>query len=319
MSEFGFASTADEVLDGKDLSGRTFLVTGGYSGLGHETARALAARQAHVIVSGRDATKLAAAADEIATGTGARVDTLVCDLASLASVRAAGEEARARFTKIDVLINNAGVMAAPFGHTADGFETQFGTNHLGHFLLTRELMPLIEQGNGQRIVNLSSRAHHFAAVDFDDPHFAKREYNPWVAYGQSKTANILFVVGLERRFGGRGIHAYALHPGAIMTNLSRHMSEADMTALRERMRRTAEKSGEEPLPFKTIPQGAATTCWAASAPELEGRGGIYLEDCHVAEVDDESAVGGVRSYAVDHQAADRLWALSEELVGAHFA
>jgi NAD(P)-dependent dehydrogenase (short-subunit alcohol dehydrogenase family) len=319
VTAFGFASTADEVLEGKDLSDRTILVTGGYSGLGRETARALAAKGAHVIVSGRDATKLSAAADEIAIATGGKVDTLVCDLASLASIRAAGAEARSRFAHIDVLINNAGVMAAPFGYTADGFETQFGTNHLGHFLLTKELMPLIEAGSRQRIVNLSSRGHHIAPVDFDDPNFARRAYDPWLAYGNSKTANVLFAVGLEQRFGGRGIHAYALHPGGIHTNLGRHMSDEDMAALIKRIRENAEKSGETPQPFKTIPQGAATTCWVATTEELEGRGGLYAEDCHVAAMDDASSTGGVRSYAVDPANADRLWALSEELVGEKFA
>lgn len=318
MSAFGFTSTADEVLGSLDLADRTLLVTGGYSGLGHETARALAARGAHVIVSGRDATKLAAAADAIATGTGARIDTLVCDLGSLTAIRAAGEEARARFAHIDVLINNAGVMAAPLGRTADGFETQFGTNHLGHFALTRELMPLLERGSRQRIVNLSSRGHHIAPVDFEDPNFARRAYDPWRAYGQSKTANILFAVGLEQRFGQRGIHAFALHPGAIHTNLGRHMSEADMTALRERMRASAERTGEAMTPFKTVPQGAATTCWVATAAELAGRGGLYAEDCGIAEIDDTSATRGVRSYAMDPEAADRLWQLSEELTGARF-
>ena len=318
MSTFGFASTADEVLEGKDLTDRTILVTGGYSGLGRETARALAAKGAHVIISGRDATKLSAAADELAEVTGGKIDTLVCDLASLASIRAAGEEARGRFPHIDVLINNAGVMAAPLGHTADGFETQFGTNHLGHFLLTKELMPLIEAGSRQRIVNLSSRGHHIAPVDFDDPNFERRAYDPWLAYGNSKTANVLFAVGLEQRFGGRGIHAYALHPGGIHTNLGRHMSEDDMAALVERIRKNAERTGEQPQPFKTIPQGAATTCWVATADELEGRGGLYAEDCRIAEQDDASSTGGVRSYALDPEAADRLWELSEKLVGEEF-
>lgn len=318
MSRFGFSSTADEVLEGKDLSGRTMLVTGGYSGLGQETARALAAKGAHVILSGRDATKLSAAADEIATLTGARVDTLVCDLASLASIRAAGEEARERFGHIDVLINNAGVMAAPLGRTADGFETQFGTNHLGHFQLTKELMPLIEKGSAQRIVNLSSRGHHIAPVDFYDPNFKSRAYDPWLAYGNSKTANVLFAVGLEQRFGGKGIHAFALHPGGIHTNLGRHMSEEDMAALIERIRQNAERTGETPQPFKSIPQGAATTCWVATADELEGRGGLYAEDCNLAREDDSSSTGGVRSYALDKANADRLWALSEDLVGEKF-
>ena len=319
MSRFGFASTADEVLEGKDLSGRTVLVTGGYSGLGQETARALAARGAHVILSGRDATKLAAAADELAELTGAKIDTLVCDLAALASIRAAGEEARERFGHIDVLINNAGVMAAPLGRTADGFETQFGTNHLGHFALTRELMPLIEKGSAQRIVNLSSRGHHLDRVDFYDPNYRNRDYDKWKAYGQSKTANVLFARGLEDRFGGKGIHAYAVHPGGIQTNLGRHMSEEDMAWITGRMQKLAEESkGGDAQGWKTIPQGAATTVWAATADELEGRGGLYAEDCHVAALDDTNPNGGVRSYALDKGNADRLWALSEELMGEKF-
>lgn len=319
MAGFGFASTADEVLDGKDLSGKTALVTGGYSGLGMETARAMAAKGAHIILSGRDATKLAAAGDEIAETSGVQVDTLVCDLASLASVRAAAKEANRRFDKIDLLINNAGVMAPPLGRTVDGFETQFGTNHLGHFLLTNLLMPLIEKGDRSRIVNLSSRGHHLDQVHFDDPNYQHRDYEKWAGYGQSKTANIQFTVGLERRLADKGIHAYAVHPGGIQTNLGRHMSEADIAWMTERMRKSVEQTGSASQGFKTIPQGAATSCWAATAGELEGAGGIYCEDCHVATQDDESPTGGVRSYAVDAANAERLWALSEELVGEAFA
>lgn len=319
MSEFGFESTADEVLADKDLKGRTALITGGYSGLGQETARAMAAKGAHIILSGRDATKLSAAADELATATGAKVDTLICDLASLDSVRKAGAEANERFDKIDLLINNAGVMACNEAKTADGFEMQFGTNHLGHFLLTNLLMPLIEQGERPRIVNLSSRGHHIAPVDFDDPNFEDREYDKWVSYGQSKTANVLFAVGLEERLGDKHIHAYALHPGGIQTNLGRHMSEEDVQDLMARIRKSADERGEEPQPFKTIPQGAATTCWVATTEELEGTGGLYCEDCHVADEDDEDTGGGVRSYAVDKDKADRLWSMSEKMVGQSFA
>ncbi|MAM38583.1 MAG: short-chain dehydrogenase [Erythrobacter sp.] len=319
MSNFGFSSTADEVLAGVDLSGRTAFITGGYSGLGRETARAMADRGAHVILSGRDATKLAAAADAIAEETGAKVDTLVCDLASLDSVRKAGAEANERFDKIDLLINNAGVMACDEAETTDGFEMQFGTNHLGHFLLTNLLMPLVERGERRRIVNLSSRGHHIAPVDFDDPNFENRGYDKWVSYGQSKTANVLFAVGLERRLAKKGIHAFALHPGGINTNLGRHMSEEEMASLMERIRKSAEERGEEPEPFKTIPQGAATTCWVATTPALEGRGGLYCEDCHIAEQDDQDTGGGVRSYAIDPDKAERLWELSEKMVGQTFA
>ena len=315
MSDFGFESTADEVLEGKDLSGRTAFITGGYSGLGRETARAMAAKGAHVIIAGRDMDKAEAAAAEIREETGNdRVETIRCDLGSQAQLKECGEQARERFDRIDLLINNAGVMACPYAETADGFEMQFGTNHLGHFTLTNELLPLVEKGRNPRIVNLSSRGHHFAPVDLDDPNFDSREYDKWVSYGQAKTANILHAVALEKRLADKGIHAYALHPGGIMTNLGRHLTEDDMVALRDRIRKSAEAEGKEPQPFKTVPQGAATTCWVATAPELEGRGGVYAEDCHVAEVDDESRMDGVRSYAVDEQAAEGLWALSERFV-----
>ena len=319
MSAFGHASTADEVLADVDLDGRRVLVTGGYSGLGKETARAMAAKGAHIILAGRDESKLHEAAINIAEETGARIDTLLCDLASLASVRSAADEAHKRFNTLDLLNNNAGVMACPKRLTADGFEMQFGTNHLGHFLLTNLLVPLLRQGDRPRIVNVSSRGHHIAPVDFDDPNFAHREYDKWVSYGQSKTANVLFTVGLEQRLGGNGIHAFALHPGGIMTNLSRHMDDKDMADLLARIRAAAQARGEEPEPFKTIAQGAATTCWAATAPELDGRGGLYAEDCHIAKVDDTSTKGGVRSYAMDPANADRLWTLSEEMVGETFA
>ena len=319
MSEFGFSSTADEVLEGKDLAGRTVLVTGGYSGLGKETARAMAARGAHIILSGRDATKLDEAAKEIGDETNASIDMLVCDLASLDSIRSAAKEANERFAKIDLLINNAGVMAPPLERTAEGFEMQFGTNHVGHFLLTNLLMPLVEKGERPRIVNLSSRGHHFDFVHFDDPNYEKREYEKWAAYGQSKTANILFAVGLEQRLGDKGIHAYALHPGGIMTNLGRHMTEEDMAWMMDRIKKSAEASGKEPQGFKTIPQGAATTCWVATSDELEGAGGLYCEDCHVANQSDDDPTGGVKSYAIDPAAADKLWTLSEEMVGEKFA
>ncbi|HEY6964378.1 MAG TPA: SDR family NAD(P)-dependent oxidoreductase [Erythrobacter sp.] len=314
MIEFGWGSTTDEVLAGKDLSGRTVFITGANSGLGQETARAMAARGAHVIMAGRDQAKLDESVAAIhADHAKAQLDTITLDLGNLENIRAATSRARQRFGKIDLLINNAGVMATPFTHTHDGFEMQIGTNHLGHFALTAELMPLIERGALKRIVNLSSRGHHFAPVDFEDPFFEHRPYDPWIAYGHSKTANVLFTVGLEARFAVLGIHAYAVHPGGIQTNLGRHMTPEMMEALMARV--TSRDTGFQ---WKTIPQGAATSCWAATAEELEGKGGVYCEDCHVAEVDDESATGGVRSYAVNPSFADRLWKLSEELTGAKF-
>ncbi|ANK12714.1 SDR family NAD(P)-dependent oxidoreductase [Erythrobacter neustonensis] len=314
MSEFGWASTTDEVLAEIDLSGRTVFITGANSGLGQETARAMAARGAHVIMAGRDQEKLDASVAAIRTDQPqAALDTITLDLGSLESIRAATSRARQRFDKIDLLINNAGVMATPFLHTADGFEMQFGTNHLGHFAMTAELMPLIERGSAQRIVNLSSRGHFMGQVDFADPHFARRPYDPWAAYGQSKTANVLFTVGLEARYAVLGIHAYAVHPGGIETNLGRHMTPEMREGLMKRV-----TSSDGGFQWKTIPQGAATTCWAATAPELEGKGGVYCEDCHVASVDDESSTAGVRSYALNPSHADQLWKLSEDQTGAKF-
>ena len=316
MNEYGAETTADEVLADVDLSGKTILLTGGYSGIGREAARAMAAKGAHVIIAGRDADKLASESEALAHETGAAIDTLQVDLASLDSVRRAGEDARRRFDSIDILVNNAGVMACPKATTQDGFERQFGTNHVGHFALTSELWPLLENGRNRRIVNLSSRAHHIAPVDLDDIHFEHRDYDKWVSYGQSKTANVLFTVGLQDRFGGAGFTAYAVHPGGIMTNLGRHLSQDDSAELMARIQKAAESEGSTAPLLKTVPQGAATTCFAATA-DLE-EGAVYCEDAHVAEVEDRSAMRGVRSYAVDRDAADRLWARSEELIGGTF-
>lgn len=315
MSDYGKESTTDDVLEGKDLSGTTVFITGGNSGLGRETGRAMAAKGAHVVLAGRDQARLDEAAAEIAQQTGSkRVETIRCDLGSLDSVRACGEETRERFEAIDILINNAGIMAVPQGTTSDGFERQLGTNHLGHFVLTKELMPLIEQGRDKRIVNLSSRGHHVAPVDFDDPNFERREYHPFVSYGQSKTANVLFTIGLEDRFAAKGIHAYAVHPGGIDTNLGRYMSDE----MREYLMKSIVQRDAD-FKFKTIPQGAATQVWAATADELEGRGAVYCEDCHIAERDDESETGGVRGYAIDRDNAERLWELSETMTDERFS
>ena len=314
MTSFGNSTTTDEVLADRDLTGLTVFITGANSGLGQETARAMAAKGAHVVMAGRDQGKLDDAVTVIrAAVPEAELDTITVDLGSLESIRAATSRARQRFNKIDILINNAGVMACPFTHTTDGFEMQFGTNHLGHFALTGELMPLIERGTAKRIVNLSSRGHHMGPVDFDDPNFVHRPYDPWSSYGQSKTANVLFTVGLEQHFAVLGIHAYAVHPGGIETNLGRHMTQEMREALMARI-----SSRDTGFAWKTIPQGAATSCWAATAEELEGKGGVYCEDCHVAEQDDESASGGVRSYALNPSYSEQLWALSEELTGVKY-
>lgn len=319
MSGFGHHTTTDEVLEGVDLSGKTVFITGANSGLGQESARAMAAKGAHVILAGRNPEKLDTAFSEITTLVpDAKVETILCDLGSLASVRECAEQANERFEKIDLLINNAGVMACPLSQTTDGFEMQFGTNHIGHFALTKGLMPLVLKaaqtpGSG-RIVNLSSRGHHITPMNLEDPNFENRDYNEWQSYGHAKTANVLFSVGLEKRFADKGVHSIAVHPGGIDTNLDRHLSDEQRQALIDRVT-TSDPSFE----WKSIPQGAATQVWAATTPELEGKGGVYCEDCHVAEVDDESSNSGVRSYALDEATADALWDLSEKYTGEAFA
>jgi len=305
---FGPSTTTEDVLDGLDLRGTVALVTGGSSGLGQETARALANHGAEVVLTARDVPKGEKVAADIRAATGNdAVSVAELELGSLASIRAAAAGLLAKHPRLDLLINNAGVMACPFGKTADGFELQFGSNHLGHFLFTTLLLPALRRGKSTRIVNLSSRGHHIAPVDFDDLHFERRPYDKWQSYGQAKTANVLFTVGLERRLAGDGIHAFAVHPGAIMTELGRHLQLEDIQYLQTRSRG---------MQFKSVEQGAATSCFAATAPELAGRGGLYCEDCHVAAVDDAvDAPEGVKSYALDPEAAERLWALSEGLVG----
>ena len=314
-TNFGATTTTDEVLDGIDLSGKRVVITGGASGLGLETARAMAAKGANIVIPVRDLAKGEEAAATIRQSVPeAQVELMACDLGSMDSVRAFADAFLEKHDRIDLLINNAGVMACPQGETADGFETQFGTNHIGHFLLTNLLMPAVVNGAPARIVNLSSRGHHRDEVHYDDPNFDNRDYDKWASYGQAKTANIQFSVGLEKRLADKGVHAYAVHPGGIVTNLGRHLTEDDIKDLMARM---TENAGESPI-MKTVEAGAATTCYAATAPELEGQGGVYLEDCHVAEIDNENPVAGVRSYAVDSGNAEKLWALSEEMVGQKF-
>ncbi|MDO8862646.1 SDR family NAD(P)-dependent oxidoreductase [Haliea sp. E1-2-M8] len=313
MREFGFESTTAEVIAGQDLSGRVALVTGASAGLGVETARALAGAGATVWLLARDRAKLDAALATLrAESLPGRLESALLDLADLDQVRGAAEGLLEACPRIDLLINNAGVMACPHGETAQGFEMQLGTNHIGHFLFTCLLLPALKAGaaNGReaRVVNLSSAGHRFSALNFDDPNYRQRPYEKWQAYGQSKTANVLFSVALDARTQGAGVRSFAVHPGAISTELGRHMDKEDMA------RMAASFPGGK-MAFKTVPQGAATSVWAATAPELEGRGGLYLEDCHIAEAAGADSLGGVQAWALDPVAADRLWQLSEEWVG----
>lgn len=320
MAQFNAISTTDDVLAGVDLTGKRFLVTGVSAGLGVETARALAAHGADVVGAARDLAKAERATDAVraaAAASGGSFELIALDLASLVSVRAAADALIADGRPFDVIITNAGVMAAPFGKTADGFETQFGTNHLGHFTFVNRIASLIKEGG--RLVSLASSGHRFSNVDLDDPNFDRGDYDPWIAYGRAKTANILFAVEFDRRHKDRGIRAAALHPGGIQTELARHLDDGALEALVEQINASARAAGGEAFEFKSIPQGAATSVWAAAVADPAAIGGRYLEDCHVAELaEDEGLRAGVRAYALDPDNAKALWAKSEEMVGERF-
>lgn len=313
--QFDAQSSADDVIRGIDLRGKVAVITGTSAGLGSETARVLAQAGATVVMAARDAQKNAKAMAAIrAQVPAAQLEHITLDLADLASVRRAAADINARHPRLHLLINNAGVMACPLARTAEGCEMQFGANHIGHFLFTCLLVPALIAGAPARIVSLTSGGHRTGAVDFDDPHFERRPYNNWVAYGQAKTANALFAVGLTRRLQALGVTANAVHPGSIRTELSRHLTEADFAQLAEWGRVGAN------ITFKTPAQGAATQVWAAVSPELEGVGGLYLEDCGIGvENATPMAASGYQPYALDAEAAERLWALSEDIVGQRFA
>lgn len=321
-NNFGATSTTDDVLDGVDLSGKRILVTGVSAGLGVETARALVAHGAHVVGAARNLVKAeeATAPVRAATGNGGSFELIELDLASFDSIRAATDRLNQQGKPFDVVIANAGVMAPPFGKTADGFETQFGTNHLGHFLFVNRLSKLLRPG--ARLVNLASSGHRMSDVDLNDPNFEQTPYEPWAAYGRSKTANILFALEFDRRHRDRGVRAIAVHPGVIQTELSRHLDAGVLQALVERMASARAKAGVPPLQMKSIPQGAATSLWAAIVANPDETGGLYCEDCHVAElVSGEGASeisAGVRAYALDAERAKALWAKSEQWVGESF-
>jgi NAD(P)-dependent dehydrogenase (short-subunit alcohol dehydrogenase family) len=311
---FGAKSTTDEVLAGVDLTGKTILITGVSAGLGVETARTLAAHGAHVTGTARDLDKARRA---LAAAGAEGIELVEMDLASLASVRAAADALIAKGETFDLVIANAGVMATPLSHTADGFETQFGTNHLGHFVFVNRIAGLIKDGG--RLVNLSSSGHRFSDVDLDDPNFETTPYDPWIAYGRSKTANILFAVEFDRRHRSRGIRATAIHPGGIQTELGRHMGPGELEALVERMNATQRAQGLPAWEFKSIPAGAATSVWAGVVADADAVGGHYCEDCHVADFTEGNEIrAGVRTYALDAERAKALWAKSEELVGEQF-
>jgi NAD(P)-dependent dehydrogenase (short-subunit alcohol dehydrogenase family) len=310
---FGFESTTDEVLAGIDLTGKRVLVTGVSAGLGVETARVLTAHGATVVGTARDLDKARAA-----TATIPGLEIVACDLASLASVRAGADALLAAGKKFDVIIANAGVMACPKGTTADGFETQFGTNHLGHFVLVNRIASLLKPGG--RLVNLSSGGHRASDVNLDDPNFERTDYTEFGAYGRSKTANILFAVEFDRRHRQAGIRAAAVHPGAIQTELGRHMTPAVIAALMDQIKAAQAAGGPDAFRYKTVPQGAATTVWAGFVAPADAVGGQYCEDCHVGEpIVDPFQKDGVQPYALNPDTAKALWAKSEDMVGERFS
>jgi len=315
---FGAKSTTEDVLAGVDLTGKRVLVTGASAGLGVETCRALAAHGATVVGAVRDPAKGERATAPVREAAKNGFSLVELDLASLKSVRACADKLNAEGKKFDVLIANAGVMACPQSKTADGFETQFGTNHLGHFVLLNRLAPLLNAGG--RIVCLSSAGHRFSDVNIDDPNFERTPYTEFGAYGRSKTANALCAVGLDKRLRARGVRAAAVHPGGIMTELGRHMTDELRAGMMKSIEEGQRASGGPAFEWKTIPQGAATSVWAGFVASADAIGARYCEDCHVAELqEDPAARGGVRGYAIDPANADALWAKSEEMVGERFS
>ncbi|MYN63746.1 MAG: SDR family NAD(P)-dependent oxidoreductase [Acidobacteria bacterium] len=303
-----------------DLSGKVFAVTGSSSGLGEESARGLASRGAHVAMAARDAGSNAEAAQRIrAAVPGADLSLHQLDLADLSSVARFAEQVVGVLDHVDVLINNAGVMACPEGRTADGFETQFGTNHLGHFALTVRLMPLLRRAQNPRVVTLSSGGHRISDVDLDDPNFDTTPYDAWVAYGRSKSANAHFAAELARRSGGSMV-SFSVHPGAIVTRLGRHLTPELTEALMARARASASRQGGSSgggMRFKSVEAGAATQVWAAISPDAAAHNGGYLADCG------PTAPGpgeqGYEPWIADASTAGRLWELSERLVGLALA
>jgi NAD(P)-dependent dehydrogenase (short-subunit alcohol dehydrogenase family) len=306
-SRFGEQSTAAEVAEGHDLTGKRAIVTGASAGIGVETARALATRGAEVVLAVRDpaASTVTTLITEI-EAAGGKAHAAALDLGDLRSVEAfAAAEGEA---PLHLLIANAGIMACPLGRTAQGFESQLGVNHLGHFLLTRLLLPALEAAGGARVVVVSSTGHHWGAFDFEDPNFDRKAYDPLLAYGASKSANALFALEFDRRYRDKGVRAFSLMPGAIHTSLARYMTEeaiAQIGATMEGMTNPA---------WKTVEQGAATSVWAALAPELEGQGGLYLEDCNEALPAVPGLNRGIQPWAIDPEAARRVWDWSDAAI-----
>ena len=309
-SGFGRQSTAREVLAGIDLQGRNYIVTGGYSGIGLETVRALVEAGASVTVPARSPD----AAREALAGLPS-VEVAEMDLADLESVRAFVRTWLESGRPLHGLVNNAGIMACPLARVGPGWESQFAVNHLGHFELARRLEPSLKAAGGARVIALSSTAHIISDVHWDDPHFLSHDYDKWQAYGQAKTADALFALGLDKRWAADGVRAFSVHPGGIFTPLQRHLADEEMIALGWK---NADGSLSEAAArmMKSPEQGAATTVWALTSPRLDGMGGVYCEDCDVAQLADETSqrYQHVRPWACSEEKAERLWAMSEKMI-----
>ena len=310
-SPFGYRSTAGEVIDGIDLSGRCVVVTGGYSGIGTETVRAIAAAGAQVIVGARRTGQ----AHDVLDALDGDIAILPRDLADPASIDAFAEAVAGRTDTIDILINNAAIMASPLARDARGYEMQFATNHLGHFQLTARLWSLLLAGGGARVVALSSIGHRLHGLDLDDPNFERRDYDKWLAYGQAKSANALFALQLDKLGESRGVRAFAVHPGGIATPLQRHLTMEEQRAMG-----WYDEDGNVHEAFKSTEEGAATTVWCAVSPLLEGKGGVYCEDCEVAVAADpeKPRAGGYYPHIRDQDLAGKLWTKSEAMTGVSF-
>ena len=311
-SPFGMRSTAMNVISGIDLTGKTALVTGGYSGLGLETVRALAGAGARVFVAAR---RPDVAASDL-EGVKGDVTIPQLDLSDPASIDSFADVLATKTSKLDILINNAAIMACPLARDARGYESQFATNHLGHFQMTARIWPLLKAaGAGTRVVVLSSIGHARGGVDFADPHFNAREYEKWTAYGHAKSANALFAIHLDEIGKAFGIRAFAVHPGGIKTPLQRHLTMEEQIAMG-----WFDKDGNANPLFKSTEEGAATSVWCAVSPLLEGEGGVYCEDCNIAAIWDESMhpYVGVREHAIDREKAAALWSASEQMTGVVF-
>jgi NAD(P)-dependent dehydrogenase (short-subunit alcohol dehydrogenase family) len=313
QSGFHAKSTGAEVLDGVDLKGKTAIVTGGYSGIGLETVRALLGQGAKVIVPVRSPDK----AREALSALDGDVKSAALDLGDLGSVRTFVEEMSGELSHLDLLINNAGIMACPEARVGPGWESQFGVNHMGHFALTAGLMPLLQRAEAARVVALSSTAHKLTDILWDDIQYERTPYDKWQAYGQAKTANALFANGLSQRLQPSGGLAFSVHPGGIFTPLQRHLPKDEQIALGW-LGPDGEPSEQARALFKTPEQGCSTTLWAATSPLLAGKPGVYCEDCDIAAPTDPDSpyarYRGVNAHACSDESAERLWALSEQLL-----